>query len=237
MDPFRDEARARDIPDAEIERWLTTARRCATLDPNDAHASGPLAGRLGGPPPLPDGTPAPRWPMLAVVNLAAIPADATDLPLPPDGTLLFFADTEDPGDSDDWHDVIHVPAGTPTSAQGSELRPAEDLRLKIEPSLPNRGDDTEDFPHGHELGRVWWDTHSKMYDGGALQLGGYPWVWNWNPVTDHDHAPADEWTLLASFSDRRFLVGDELGVIHWAIRRADLAARRFDRAEAYFDSY
>ncbi|HWO68619.1 MAG TPA: hypothetical protein VNO31_52175, partial [Umezawaea sp.] len=169
MDLFRDEARARGIPEAEVERWLATVRPCATLDWTDDHAAGPLVGRVGGLPPLPEGVPVPDKPFLALVDLAAVPADATDLPLPPDGTLLFFADTEDPGPGEDWFQVIHVPGGTAVSERGSagvSLR--EDLRLEVEPSLPNRASDTEEFPHGFELGSVWWKTGSKIQDGGIV---------------------------------------------------------------------
>ncbi|WP_170156117.1 DUF1963 domain-containing protein [Umezawaea tangerina] len=238
MDPFRDEARNRGVPEEEVERWLGTVRPCATLDSTDDHADGPPAGRVGGPPPLPDGVPAPTKPFLAVVDLAAVPADATDLPLPPDGTLLFFADTEDPGPGEDWFQVVYVPAGTPVSTTDSgagESYPVADLRLKVEPSLPNRVSSTEEFPHGFELGSVWWKTCSRIQDGGIVELGGYPWVWNWDPVADHDHDPDDDWVLLASINGKRLSEGDDLGLINWVVPRADLAARRFDRVEAYYD--
>ena len=67
-----------------------------------------------------------------------------------------------------------------------------------------------------------------------MELGGYPWVWNWDPVTDHDHDPDDDWVLLASVGGKA-LIGDDLGVVNWVIPRADLAAREFDRVEACFD--
>jgi len=237
MEPFRDEARRRGIPEDEIERWLDTVRPCATLDWTDDHADGPVAGRVGGQPPLPEGVSAPHKPFLALVDLAAVPADATDLPLPPDGTLLFFADTEDPEPGEDWYELIYVPAGTAvaTGAAESGSDPGKDLRLKTEPSLPNRASNTEEFPHGFELGSTWWKTSSKIQDGGIVELGGYPWVWNWNPVTDHDHDPDDDWVLLAAINGKRLFVGDDLGLVNWVIPRADLAARRFDRVEAYYD--
>jgi hypothetical protein len=227
MDPFRDEARSRGIPEAEVERWLETVRPCAALEETDEHAGSPVAGLLGG---QPDVTVAGK-PFLALVHFAAVPADATDIPLPSDGTLLFFADLEDTDPEDDWHQLVYLPAGTAVAMSG---KPAE-LHLKVEPSLPNRGTDSARFPHGHELGSVWWETSGQMRDGGAVQLGGYPWVWNVDPVTDYDR-PDDDWVLLATIS-RGEQFGSDLGRATWVIRRADLAARRFDRAEAYYDSF
>ncbi|WP_285681979.1 DUF1963 domain-containing protein [Actinoplanes sp. NBRC 103695] len=228
MDPFRDEARNRGIPEAEVERWLETVRPCAALYWTDDHAGGPVAGFLDG---QPDVT-VPGKPFLALVNLAAVPADATDIPLPPDGTLLFFADFDDPDPDVDWHQLVYLPAGTAVAMSGE---PAE-LGVRVEPSLPNRGADSAEFPHGDELGSVWWETKGQMGKGGAVKLGGYPWVWNADPVTSWDHDPDDDWVLLATItSGEQF--GSDLGMAHWVIRRADLAARRFDRAEAYYDSF
>ncbi|MFF3707667.1 DUF1963 domain-containing protein [Streptomyces phaeochromogenes] len=240
MDPFRDEARSRGLPEDEVERWLATDRRSAMLGlAGEAPPDGPLAGRLGGLPPMPDDEPVPDLPFLASVDLAAVPPGATDLPLPEDGTLLFFADTEDPWSDDDWHRLVYVPVGTPVSERASacewlpEVRPAQDLHLTIKPSLPNRGSDTEEFPHGSELGSVWWKTCGEMTTDGPVQIGGFPWVWNADPVTDHDHGPGD-WVLLAEVGGEGVTEGD-LGVVHWVIRRDDLAGRHFDRARAHFD--
>lgn len=206
MDPFRDEARSRGLPENEVERWLATGRRSAMLGlAGEAPPDGPLAGRLGGLPPMPDVEPVPDLPFLASVDLAAVPPGATDLPLPEDGTLLFFADTEDPWSDDDWHRLVYVPVGTPVSERASagewlpEVLPARDLRLTLKPSLPNRGSDTE--PHGSELGSVWWKTCGEMTTDGPVQIGGFPWVWNADPVTDHDHGPGD-WVLLAEVGGR-----------------------------------
>ncbi|WP_327394413.1 DUF1963 domain-containing protein [Streptomyces phaeochromogenes] len=240
MDPFRDEARSRGLPEDEVERWLATDRRSAMLGlAGEAPPDGPLAGRLGGLPSMPDGEPVPDLPFLASVDLAAVPPGATDLPLPEDGTLLFFADTEDPWSDDDWHRLVYVPVGTPVSERASacewlpEVLPARDLQLTLKPSLPNRGSDTEEFPHGSELGSVWWKTCGEMTTDGPVQIGGFPWVWNADPVTDHDHGPGD-WVLLAEVGGEGVTEG-ELGVVHWVIRRDDLAGRHFDRARAHFD--
>jgi Domain of unknown function (DUF1963) len=242
MDPFRDEARKRGLPEDEVERWLGTVRPCATLSParaGGAPPAGPVAGRIGGLPPMPDGEPVPNLPFLAAVDLAAIPQGTTDLPLPKDGTLLFFADTEDPWSGDDWYRLLHVPVGTPVSERGPggdwppDVHPAQDVYLTVEPSLPNRGADTEEFPHGSELGSVWWETSHLMQKGGPVQIGGCPWVWNTDPITEYELPPGD-WVLLAEIGGEELTEGD-LGLAYWVIRRDDLADGRFDQARACFD--
>lgn len=241
MDPFRAEARGRGVPEDEVERWLRSVRRpCVTLSPvGQVPEGGVVAGRLGGLPPMPEGEPVPDLPFLASVDLAALPPGATDLPLPAAGTLLFFADTEDPWGDDDWSRLVYVPVGTPVSERAPEgdwppdVLPVRDLRLVIDPSLPNRGSDTEEFPHGGELGSVWWKTSGAMQTDGPVQLGGHPWVWNADPLTDHDHGPGD-WVLLAEVGGDDLTEGD-LGIVHWVIRRDDLAAGRFTEARACFD--
>ncbi|MDX3325945.1 MULTISPECIES: hypothetical protein [Streptomyces] len=91
--PFREEAEAQGVPADDVERWLATARPCATLTLSDDD-TGPLVGRFGGPLLLPSDTPDPGHPFVASVDLVALPADATDLLLPSDGRLLFFAGSE-----------------------------------------------------------------------------------------------------------------------------------------------
>ncbi|WP_193241328.1 DUF1963 domain-containing protein [Streptomyces phaeolivaceus] len=116
MDAFRDTARGRDLPQDEVERWLGTVRRCPTPGVSgQVPPDGPVVGRIGGLPPMPEGEPVPELPFLAAIDLAALPADATDLPPPKDGTLLFFADTEDPWSGDGWARLVYVPVGTPVS--------------------------------------------------------------------------------------------------------------------------
>lgn len=218
MDPFRDEARSRGIPDDEVERWLTaTVRTCATLGPSGRTVpDGPVAGRVGGLPPMPEDEPVPDLPFLASVDLAAIPAGATDLPLPKDGTLLFFADTEEPwDDATAWSWLLYVPAGVPVRERGPggarppHVHPAQDLYPSIDPSLPNRAEETDEFPHGEALGDVWWDTADEMQGGGPVQIGGYPWVWNNDPVPEPGLGAGDR-VLLAEIAGEDLVEG-ELG--------------------------
>ncbi|GAA1726887.1 DUF1963 domain-containing protein [Isoptericola hypogeus] len=240
MDPFRDCARDLGIPQDEVERWLdTNVRPCASL--GGLPTGGPVVGRFGGLPRLPEDEPVPDLPFLASIDLAAVPPDATDLPLPTDGTLLFFADTSDlaPMRRRGWSRLVHVPAGTPVSERGPgdeqprQVHQAHDLHLEIDPSLPNRGDHySEGFEHGDELGEVWWDIAGEVQKGGPVQIGGYPWVWNNDAVRGTDHGPGD-WVLLAEFG-----TDDDglLGTIHWVIRREDLAAGRLAGTVACYDT-
>ncbi|MFD6132125.1 hypothetical protein ACFWC2_19110 [Streptomyces diastaticus] len=67
--------------------------------------------RFGGPLMLPVDVSVPDDPFVASVDLSALPADASDLPLPKDGRLLFFAWPESDYPSPAGQ-VIYVPAGT-----------------------------------------------------------------------------------------------------------------------------
>ncbi|MCQ0014811.1 DUF1963 domain-containing protein [Actinomadura madurae] len=126
---FRSEALGRGIPSADVERWLGLARPCADLSPEE---DGPVVGRLGGPVLLPPDVPVPAddftsmgrsyqmpYHLIADVDLAALPADATDLPMPPDGRLLLFAI---PGLDGATGAAVYVPAGTAVEERQVEYR-------------------------------------------------------------------------------------------------------------------
>ncbi|WP_190086509.1 hypothetical protein [Streptomyces longisporoflavus] len=88
MNRFRAKALAGGVPSAGVERWLEAARPCATLA---STVEGPVVGHFGGPnllpadaPPLPAGLN-----LIAMLDLAALPEDATTLLLPREGRLLF----------------------------------------------------------------------------------------------------------------------------------------------------
>jgi hypothetical protein len=193
--PFRTEAIDRGVPADEVERWIATARPCATLTDNGDH---PIVGRFGGPAMIPVGTPDPWDPLVGAIDLAAIPRDATDLPLPPDGQLLLFGfpDLEGPAGT-----VIHVPAGAdvkaaakndlyyvdsgPNAAYVSICRqyPQGPLRLINGHSLPANATESlseepwlrplPGFPHSAELAEVWQERRGDVTADGALQIGGF----------------------------------------------------------------
>src|SRR3954447_23922051 len=87
LDGFRGAALARDIPEADVERWMGLVRPCALLTTD---GDGPVVGTFGGPIMLPADAEKPWFPLVATIDCAALPPEATDLPLPPDGKLLFF---------------------------------------------------------------------------------------------------------------------------------------------------
>jgi hypothetical protein len=266
--PFRDKALARGIPVEDVERWMDTARPCATLA---AGGDGPVVGRFGGPLLLPVGMPHPFYPFVASIDFAALPADATDLPLPPDGRLLLFAYPEDFGDLTDMGNVVYVPAGAAVEERDKEgwawfenddeyqevfaQFPQETLRATVDVSLPYhywveipedpRWVPLPGHPRSEELAAVWAETHDDIASSGQLQLGGYAdqeavdtdpvgtamtcalreaAAGRREPVSD-DLA---DWVLLAEWNP--WIDGLEGATVHWSIQRADLAARRFDRA-------
>ncbi|WP_159106795.1 hypothetical protein [Streptomyces rishiriensis] len=119
LSPFHDKAIARGLPADDVERWMATARPCSMLtqdgggDEDRGGGGGrPVVGRFGGPLLLPPDTPDPAHPFVASIDLAALPADATDLPLPPAGHLLLFAFPETADYDETLGSVIHVPVGT-----------------------------------------------------------------------------------------------------------------------------
>ncbi|WKX11294.1 DUF1963 domain-containing protein [Streptomyces sp. NL15-2K] len=195
LSPFRDEAIARCIPADDIERWLATARPCATLTRD---GDGPVVGQFGGPLLLPADTPDPAHPFVASIDLAALPADATDLPLPPDGQLLLFAFPEDDGDGDTMGSVVYIPLGTAVAERDKHAWnsfdwddyeamfaefPEGPLRATANVSLPHHksviqpgmpwGGPHPGHPRSEELVAVWESTRADIAPEGPLQIGGY----------------------------------------------------------------
>ncbi|MFD7604162.1 hypothetical protein ACFWAN_27305 [Streptomyces mirabilis] len=194
--PFRDEAIARDIPVDDVERWLGTARPCATLTRD---GDGPGMGRFGGPLLLPADVPDPAHPFVASIDLAALPADATDLPLPPDGHLLLFAFPETADDDDTMGSVVYVPAGTAVTERDRnawntfdfedeeamfEAYPQGPLRATVSVSLPYHhaveflgklgSGSLPGHPRSEELVEVWDSTQDAIAPAGPLQIGDTP---------------------------------------------------------------
>ncbi|MFJ3670247.1 DUF1963 domain-containing protein [Streptomyces sp. NPDC090106] len=106
------------VPPAVAGQLMAHTRPCVYLVPLDEvppslrDRTRPAA-RSGGLPALPEGTdwPAGKEPLILSIDCAALPRDALDIRIPPDGHLLVFSDIEYPPDSSA---VLHVPAGTPT---------------------------------------------------------------------------------------------------------------------------
>lgn len=256
LNRFREHALARGIPPADVERWIGIARPCAILDRKE---DGPVVGRLGGPVLLPADEPDATCPLAASIDLAALPKEATDLDLPPDGHLLLFAypDVEVIGMPYSMGDAVYVPAGTPVEereidmdedSEVAELEfPQGPLHLGTDVSLPHHHlvhdpgpppatKPLPEHPYVNDLQDAW----EEMPDSTnlfSLQLGGYAD----DEYREEDPAvlagrlaateiPAEDWILLAQWNSG--IPGLEMAEFWWAIAKQDLAARRFDRVFA-----
>ncbi|MFH8972751.1 hypothetical protein [Streptomyces sp. NPDC017890] len=206
LDRFRDAALAHGIPAADVERWLGLARPCLVLA---SDVEGPVVGHFGTPVMLPSDVALPQRSdepsdapefehLVATLDLAALPEDATNLPLPADGRLLLFAwpgleSSED--DTCSSGHAVYVPAGIAVEERKVEYHYGPDhelggvdfdgelrgeLRVKYDVSLPdygNFGGDPllDEHPRAGELRRVWSDVRADGYwhKGPQLQIGGY----------------------------------------------------------------
>ncbi|MGP4007411.1 DUF1963 domain-containing protein [Streptomyces sp. 4N124] len=195
LSPFRDEAIARGIPADDVESWLATARPCATLTRD---GDGPVVGHFGGPLLLPADIPDPAHPFVASLDLAALPADATDLSLPPDGRLLLFAFPETADDPETMGSVVYVPAGSAVAERDRHAWNSLDIEddeamFEAFPQGPLRATPHVSLPHHHaveflgkpgsgplpghprseELVAVWKSVRDDIAPEGPLQIGGY----------------------------------------------------------------
>ncbi|MDX8050682.1 DUF1963 domain-containing protein [Lentzea sp. BCCO 10_0798] len=241
LDDFRTEALERKIPAPDVERWMELVRPSALLTPD---GEGPVVGRFGGPIMLPADVETQGYPLVATIDCAALPREATDLPLPRDGRLMFFGYPEEHG----MGEVLYVPEGA--AVEERELDPSSypacsedfaeicgeflqgDVHLTPDVSLPFVG--TVDapppaylvpvpgHPHSEALAEVWADQWGEA----ALVLGGYGTDCNGCAAADGDSV------LLLEFNVYRSGGG---AAIFWVIRRDDLIARRFDRTEVLVD--
>ncbi|BEL05272.1 DUF1963 domain-containing protein [Actinoplanes sichuanensis] len=163
---FRRTAIERGIPADEVERFAEFLRFAIWTG---EHRDGPLVGRAGGLPRLPAGMEWPSsghdpLPFIAEIDCAALPR-VGGLPLPADGTLLFFLHHENAHDEFDETKeqrharVVYLPAGTdtvtadePADTDGmfcntriSFIGRAHDLRATVHAELPGWLEDDEDL--------------------------------------------------------------------------------------------
>ncbi len=259
LNRFREKALARDVPSADVERWLDAARPCATLSP---HVDGPVVGRLGGPLMLPADVPGPEgfdeMHLIASLDLAALPEDTTSLPLPQDGRLLLFAH---PDPLDAYGTAIYIPAGTPVEERHVErdyspqdwlaeldLQLREELRLRYDVSLPDHDSivDPAEHPRAKELREAWSEVRGedlRLTKWSQLQIDGYAMdeYGEVDPVASSAWWAAEEEDRPDSGEPPRpedwvllaqwhpDISGWEGAFVYWAITRQDVAARRFDQ--------
>lgn len=256
---FRTETAARGLPSGEVQHWIRIARPAVYVATG---GEGPPVARMGGDPMLPDGAPEPYGQFVAAVDCAVLPLNATDLPLPPDGHLLFFSDPDVASQGVRPGRVVYVPAGTPTTRRPVETTShaayeSRELRtLWHQLSWAEGPDGYHDEEGGYlegnyrlldELAAAW--SHVVGWrPSWTLQIGGHPNFANWDPVeVARDEAPlgddsgqdgaegAGDWVLLATWQCGEDAEELDHGLVHWVIRRQDLAALRFNRVYGYVD--
>ncbi|MGK4579945.1 YwqG family protein [Kitasatospora sp. HPMI-4] len=189
----------RHLPADIAEKWTALLRPCARLSTAPAGVVGPVVGRLGGEPELPPGAEWPLWEgngplsFVASIDCAALPTGRLDIPMPSDGTLLFFyfdgqLDDGDAlvlaGDRDSWAGarVVYVPAGVETvtrpTPEGLDPYPEVRLTARLTGSEPGPwhptvasafGPDVED-----DLRDNFTDAVGLTWDGPEHRIGGHP---------------------------------------------------------------
>ncbi|MGV9394025.1 DUF1963 domain-containing protein [Streptomyces olivaceus] len=245
---FRPRAAARGIPPHEVEAFMGRVRPAAHLEAED----GPLCvGRMGGAPMLPHDAPDPSLPFVFSIDCASLPAGATDLPLPPDGHLLFFAAVGVGGEMGDAS-TCYVPAGTPTgprsSPESSTMNtPYPERPLRVAGSgfstsdgidITKEAEEQEEVIKNSEdpllVGAILTDEWGKVTEPESrvytpIQLGG--WHDSELPLL-LENEEGDDWVDLASWicaEEEALEPVEDSATFIWAIRRQDLAALRFDR--------
>ncbi|MEV5597534.1 YwqG family protein [Streptomyces sp. NPDC052496] len=258
---------AEHLPPDVAERWTALLRPAVRLTrPDDRRAPlpGPVVGHLGGLPELPADVP---WPVregngplafVASVSLSALAALSAqagvelDIPLPGDGTLLFFV-AYGPGQDGDGVPglgpegqqgarVLYVPEGTPVAERGAPegIEPYHRVRLSAEPetTFPDREDfwlgdlvgaeSLDDLP---EWAEAFEDALADLDPTVRHRIGGHPISVQGGVGLDdlgEDEDPGD-WVLLAQLDsdERAWMDWVHQGTLYWLITRADLAARNF----------
>ncbi|BCY11710.1 DUF1963 domain-containing protein [Actinoplanes sp. L3-i22] len=256
---FRQTATESGVPAAESARFagLLRFRIRAGGTPGGARA-----GRFGGLPHLPAGTP---WPSglayLASADCAALPRIA-GLALPETGSLLFFLAAAAAVEAcsieseQSLAKVVHVPAGAATTAVAAPddlppPLPERDLFARVEADLPDWPDrpaawwtDDQkqlmaDLPHYAELcalvERTW--PGRVPWIGDDLVLGGYSVSAQDSPeeqLAARDPA-ADEARMMREWVPLAQFAVPRQDYIHgrFLIRHDDLAAARFDQALSF----
>jgi hypothetical protein len=231
LDTYRTEAREQGIPEHAIDEALRLARPRLELRPR-GDSNAPVAGQWGGHPQLPPDVEWSGYPdFVASVDCAGAPVGMLDIPLPPDGHLLFFADRREPNWSPETDGrVVYVPAGTVTA----ERIPDEtDMGYTWEP-YPLRGELERHMPEPHDNAfedLVAGDGYGNLFEGISVDagcdfvLGGYSYAIQDDPSDWPDQA--DEAYVMLARAAYSFVDVAGRCAAFWLIRRRDLAERNF----------
>jgi hypothetical protein len=246
LDDYREAARERGIPEHIVDWAMRLARPRLELRPMD-DSDAPVVGQYGGLPSLPPDVEWSGFPdFIGSVDCAAVPVGKLDIPLPKDGTLLFFATRrEPPFVFPTGGRVVYVPAGTATAER---IASEEDIGYTREP-FPLRGRLNWNMPdlnsaviiENDELGGVF-EEHGlgdlNYSTPGELTLGGYACTVQDDPCLAGALGDDDErWVMMAQA--RYQLVDIPTMVCHafWMIRHQDLTDRNFERVKFVIDAF
>lgn len=262
VEDFRSAAVTAGIPASEVENWLGSVHLYVHLSlagKQGFAAPGPVAGRKGGLPLLPDDvlwptSPSGRpLPFHALVDCAALPrAQECDVQAPADGYLVFFVDFDETmaveatlEEEQDATQLIYVPAGVPVQERPVPIVdgdpsltpfPAVDLTAAI--GFGEKDSPLEGIPHRDELKEL----ALKMLSYGGfgdrdVEIGSKPMIPQEDPLDIISEHP------LAGGADsedvrRQWVALAQFGseepvetytIARFFIRRDDLAAGDFTR--------
>lgn len=251
---FREAAAERGIPADAVETYLRLARPALMLTKDGA---GPVMAVIGGNPPVPEGIPLSEQQFVAAVDCSTLPPGATDLPLPTEGHLFFFADPW-PFSMVCADAVQYIPPGTPLGPEEPIDPEHEEINVRSYLhgrhrawSWPDEAAHLWSQPPlaglpAEELREVWTSVEDTPGVFGDLQLGGCPVIFQNDPFEPgrgtpccEEEAPlppaeeGEEWVLLATWNAGEDSPHMLDGLFHWIILRSDLAALRFDRVYTF----
>ncbi|WP_435243613.1 DUF1963 domain-containing protein [Streptomyces cucumeris] len=256
------------LPEEQRQRWLELVRPAVRFRQR-GDGDGPAVWRRNGLPELPDVVPWPVWeghgPMTyaGTIDCAGLPRHSLGIPLPEDGTLLFFV-SEDWSSAEDMDGaenragtrVMYVPAsattrprqkpeGLPDLPEGLIDPSAEEEFLVVDRVFPSSPDSwtrmVSDLGIPEECEDVWARLHDLDHQFGSFQaqVGGHPHWAQFPCLPDSTGLRVPEEPEYPSESEHNWLLlatfPDAMdGTLYWMIHRGDLTARRFDQAVLIF---
>lgn len=256
------------LPEELAEPFLALTRPAIRL--SIAGKGETTVGRLGGLPRLPEGMPWPRagdggpaMQFLAELDCAALAAYESDIDLPAEGTLLFFATWESTAAQVIMlpPDAIRVPEyEVPVLPPEARVFPEVPLAAETVATWPTRGhddlvelgDEFWDRVVGDEPWEVFADMLADFADaegGRAHQVGGYSDALQ-SPIEavaafaaglrPHDPgfaAEASQWVSLLQLDEDNGMIFGDGGILIFGIRRDRLAARDFSQVFPYVQGH